>query len=145
MDDSHPFRFMSFGNPIPEIRLFQIQTLKLQGQSHGCGERAKSYNHPSIILIHFPFISHQSNQQFLRYIFFWNATFKHPMSRWWVRSKWMSHIIPSIQPMHFLFISHQSDQTFMRYGQNSVWTWKNTSEFLPKMKISQNNSFKQNF
>ena len=53
---------------------------------------------------------------------------------WCQRSR--SHIVPSIQPMHFLFVLHQSDQPFLRYGQNSVWPWKNTSEFfkenLPK-------------
>ena len=40
--------------------------LKLQGQGHGCGQRARSYNRPSIIWTHFLFISHQSEQQFLR-------------------------------------------------------------------------------
>ena len=30
--------------PIPEIKLFQTLTLKLQGQGHGCGQRARSYN-----------------------------------------------------------------------------------------------------
>ena len=53
MDDSHPFRSLSIGRPIPEIKLFQTMTLKLQGQGHGCGQRARSYNRPSIILTHF--------------------------------------------------------------------------------------------
>ena len=58
MDDSHPFRSMSIGCPIPEIKLFQTLTLKLQlqGQGHGCGQRARSYNWPSIILTHLVFI-----------------------------------------------------------------------------------------
>ena len=30
--DSHPFRSMSISHPIPEIRLFQNLTLKIQGQ-----------------------------------------------------------------------------------------------------------------
>ena len=103
MDDSHPFRFMSIGHPIPEIRLFQTQTLKLQGQGHGCGQRAKSYSQPSILLIRFPFISHQSDQQFLRYKYFdiwpWNIQGQgHEGAQ---RSS--THIIPSIQTMHFLF------------------------------------------
>ena len=34
MDDSHPFRTISIGPPIPEIRLFQTLTLKLKGQGH---------------------------------------------------------------------------------------------------------------
>ena len=56
------------------------------------------------------------------------------MSEW--GQTWRSHIILSIQPMHFLFVSHQLDQPFLIYGQNSVWSWKNTSEIfkenLPK-------------
>ena len=82
MDDSHPFHSMSIGRPIPEIKLFHTLTLKfqLQGQGHGCGQRARSYNRPSIILTHFVFISHQSDQQFLRKSYFenwpWNIQVK---------------------------------------------------------------------
>ena len=39
--DSHPFNSMSIGHPIPDIRLFQNLTLKIQGQGHGWGERWK--------------------------------------------------------------------------------------------------------
>ena len=39
--DSHPFHPMSIGHPIPEIRLFQNLTLKIQGQCHGWGESSK--------------------------------------------------------------------------------------------------------
>ena len=42
MINSHPFRSMSIRSPIPEIRLFQTLTLKLQGQNHGYGQRARS-------------------------------------------------------------------------------------------------------
>ena len=70
MDDSHPFRSMSTGRPIPQKRLFQTLTLKLQGQGHGCGQKAKSYSQPSILLIRFLFISHRADQQFLRYSYF---------------------------------------------------------------------------
>ena len=61
MDDWHPFCSMSSDHPIPEIRQFQTLTLKLQGQGHGCDHSAKSYNQPSILLICFLFISHQSD------------------------------------------------------------------------------------
>ena len=61
---------------------------------------------------------------------FRNLTLKHQRSRSWVRSKVKWYIVPSIQPMHFFFVSHQLDQRFLRYGQNSVWTWKNTSEIF---------------
>ena len=130
------FRSLSTGCPIPEIKLFQTLTLKLQGQGHGCGQKARSYNRPSIILTYFLFISHQSDQQFLRWSYFeirpWNI--RGQGHEWGQRSR--SHIVPSIPSIHFLFVSHQSDQPFLRYGQNRVWPWKNTSkifkENLPK-------------
>ena len=130
MDDSHPFHTMSFGCPIPEIRLFQTLTLKLQGQGYGCGQRAKSYIQPSILLIRFLFISHQSDQQFLRCSYFeiWPWNIQGQGHEWGQRSR--SHIIPSIQPMHFLFVSHQSDQPFLRYGQKTIWPWKITSKIF---------------
>ena len=130
MDDSHPLCSMSISHPIPEIRLFQTLTLKLQGQGHGCGKKARAYTWPSILLTRFLFILHQSDQQSLRYSYFeiwpWNI---QGQGHEWGQSS-MSRIIPSIQPTLFLFVSHQSDQPFLRYGQNSVWPWKNTSEIF---------------
>ena len=70
MDKSHSFCSMSIGNPIPEIGLFQTMTLKLQGQGHGCGQRERSHSWPSILSIHFLFMSHQSDQYFLTCSFF---------------------------------------------------------------------------
>ena len=92
MDDSHPFQSMSIGRTIPEIRLFQTLTLKLQGQGHGCGQRA--YSWPSILFL---LVSHQSDQQFLRYSYF--------------------EIWPRKIKGQGLFLSHQLDQPFLRYGQ----------------------------
>ena len=60
------FWFIINRPPHSEIKLFQTLTLTLQGQGHGCGQRARSYNRPSIISTHFLFISHQSDQQFRR-------------------------------------------------------------------------------
>ena len=130
------FRSLLIGRPIPGIKLFQSLTLKLQSQGYWCGKRARSYNRPSIILTHFLFISHQSDQQFRRWSYFeiWHWNIQGQGHEWGQRSR--SYIVPSIQPMHFLFVSHQSDQPFLRYGQNSVWPWKITSEIfnenLPK-------------
>ena len=45
---------------IPFVPL-QTLTLKLQGQSHGCGQRARPYSQPSIYFICFLFVSHQSD------------------------------------------------------------------------------------
>ena len=129
-DDSHPFRSMSIGGPISEKRLFQTLTLKLQGQGNGCGQRERSYSRPSILLICFLFISHQLDQQFLRYSYFeiWPWNIQGQGHEWGQRSS--SNIIPCIQPMLFLFVSHQLDQPFLRYGQYSVWPWKNTSKIF---------------
>ena len=59
--DSHPFHSMSISPLIPQIRLFQTLTLKLQGQGHGCGLRARPYSRPSISLICFLFVPHRSD------------------------------------------------------------------------------------
>ena len=71
VDDSHPFRSMSISHPIPGIKLFQTLTLKfqLQGQGHGCGQRARSYNWHSIILTNFvSFHINQTNNSWERAI-----------------------------------------------------------------------------
>ena len=142
MDDAHPFRYMSIGCPIPEIRLFQTLTLKLQAQANGCGQRAKSYSPRSIISMCFLFISHQSDQQFLRYSYFeiWPWNIQGQGHEWGQRSKW--YIIPSNKPMHFLFISHWSDQQFLWYGKKLCLTLKKNLKILKI--ICQNNSFQQN-
>ena len=56
-------------------------SLKLQGQGLGCGQRARSYNQPSIISTHFLFISHQKDRATSKF------DLRHPRSRSWVRSK----------------------------------------------------------
>ena len=62
-------------------KTIQTLALKFEGQGHGCGQRARSYSWPSILLIRFLFISHQSDQQFLRYSYFeiwpWNIQGQH--------------------------------------------------------------------
>ena len=110
MDDSHLFHSMSIGCPNPEMRLIQTQPLKLQGQGHGCCQKARSYNETSILFIHFLFISHQLDQPFLRYSCFEILLWKIQAQghEWGQRSS--KHGIPSIQLMHFLSVSHQSDQ-----------------------------------
>ena len=57
---SHPVKLdMSTARrPIPQIKLFQIFILKLQGQGHGCGQRTRPYSQPSISCICFLSVSH---------------------------------------------------------------------------------------
>ena len=65
--NSLPFHFTSIRTTIPEIPLFRNLTLKYQGQGHEWGQRSRSHIIPSIKLMHFLFVSHQSDQPFLRY------------------------------------------------------------------------------
>ena len=62
---------------IPGIQLFWNLTLKkskvkvmcqVKGQGHVSGQRSRSHSSPSIQQIHLLFVSHQSDQPFLRYV-----------------------------------------------------------------------------
>ena len=69
--DSHrTFNSISIGHPIPEIRLFQNLTLKIQGQGHGWGERRTSQSGCNILSTHIPFVPCESALPFLRYSIF---------------------------------------------------------------------------
>ena len=68
--DSHPFNSMSIDHPIPEIRLCQNLTSKIQGQGHGWGECWKSQSGCNILSIHIAFVPCQSALPFLRYSIF---------------------------------------------------------------------------
>ena len=68
--ESHPFNSMSIGHPIPEIRLFQDLTLKIQGQGHGWGNRWKSQSGCNILSTYIPFVPCQSAIPFLSYSIF---------------------------------------------------------------------------
>ena len=63
--DSHPLHSMSISHSIPEIRLFQNLTLKIQGQGHGWGQSWKSQSGCSILST-----PCQSAIPFLRYSIF---------------------------------------------------------------------------
>ena len=64
--DSHPFRSMSIGHPVPELWLFQNLTLKIKGQGHGWGHSSKWQGGSNIISTHIPFIPCQSGIPLLR-------------------------------------------------------------------------------
>ena len=68
--DSHPFRSMSIGHPIPEIQLFKILTLKILGEGHGRGQSLKSQCESNILSTRILFVPCQSVIPFLRYNFF---------------------------------------------------------------------------
>ena len=60
---------LSIGHPIPEIRLFQNLTLKIQGWGHGWGQSWKSQSGCNILSTHIPFVPCQLTLLFLRYGF----------------------------------------------------------------------------
>ena len=144
MDDSHTFRSMSIGRTIPEIKLFQTLTLRfqLQGLGHGCGQRARSYNRPSIILTHFIFISHQSDQQFLRAI----SKFDLETSKVKVMSevKGQGHILYSASNRFTSFSFHINRTNHSWDMAKSVIDLEKTHPNFLK-KICQNKSFHNNF
>ena len=65
--DSHPFRSMWIGHPIPELRLFQNLSLKIKDQGHSSGHTLKSQCESKILLTHIPFVPCQSGIPFLSY------------------------------------------------------------------------------
>ena len=87
MINLHLFGSISISTPVHETSVFQTLTLKIQGHGHGYGQRPRSHNQPITQLICFLFVSHQSDQQFLRYSYFKSLPWKNPRSRSWVRSK----------------------------------------------------------
>ena len=56
---------MLIGLHVPEIQLFQILTLKIQGQGHGCCQSSKSQYESNILLTHIPLVPCQSAHPFL--------------------------------------------------------------------------------
>ena len=88
MTDSHPFHFMSIGPPIPEIRLFQMLTMKIQCQGQDSKvERANMHSWPSIQLICFFFHFTSIRPTIPEIKLFQNLTLKYPRSRSWAWSK----------------------------------------------------------
>ena len=123
--NSLPFHLTLIRPTILEIELFRNLTLKHPRSRSWVRSKVKvryCTQYPTNAL---PFRFTSIGQSYFE-IWPWNI--QGQGHEWGQRSR--SDIVPSIQPMHFLFVSHQSDQPFLRYGQNSVWPWKNTSEFF---------------
>ena len=118
--DSHPFRSMSIGHPIPEIWLFLNLTLKIQGQGHGWGQSWKSQHGSNILSTHIPVIPCQSAIPFLRYNFFkiwpWKSKVK-VMGEVNVESHNMVPIFYRLTSLSFHINrpSHSWDTTFSKF------------------------------
>ena len=69
--------------------------------------KAKSYNQPCILLISFPFISHQSDQQFLRYSYFeiWSWNIQGQCHEWGSKVKVTYYTQYPTNALHFHFTS----------------------------------------
>ena len=68
---SNWFAFFSFHInqiTIPQYSYFEIWPWQIKGQGHGWGQRSRSHSSPSIQSMYLLFISHQSDQPFLRYV-----------------------------------------------------------------------------
>ena len=143
MDDSHPFRSLSIGRPIPEIKLFQTLTLKLQSQGHGCGQRqghtigSVSYQLPS-----FSFHINQTNNSGDRAILKFNLETS--------KVKVMSEVKGQ---GHILYPVSNQCTSFLFYINRTNHSWdmakivfdleKTHPKFLKK--ICQNKRFEQKF
>ena len=123
---------MSIGHPIPEIRLFQNLTLKIQGQGHGWSQSWKSQSVCNILSTHIPFVPCQSALPFL-----WQSIFK--IWPWKSKVKFTGHVDieshnmgPPLYRLTSILIPCQSAIPFLRYeiqGQGHGWgeRWKSQS------------------
>ena len=89
MDDSHPFRSMSIGRPIPEIKLLTYFDLEISTP----GSRSWVWSKDNVIqsaqyhINSLPFHFTSIRPTIPEIELFRNLTLKHPRSRSWVRSK----------------------------------------------------------
>ena len=124
--------------PIPEIKLFQTLTLKL----HGCGQRARSYSRPSIILTPFSFHINQTNNSGDRAILKFDLETSQVMVMSEVKGEGHLFYPVSNQCTSFSFhinrTNHSWDMAKIVFDLD-----KTHLKFLKK--ICQNNSFQQNF
>ena len=143
MDDSHPFRSMSIGRPIPEIKLFQTLTLKLPRSRSWVWSKGKviqsAHNHINSLPFHFKSISPTIPEIQL----FRNLTLKYPRSRSWVRSGQGHILYPTCNRCtSFLFHINRTNHCWDK-GKIVLDLEKTHPKFLKK--ICQNTSFQQNY
>ena len=84
ISNTHPFHSNWVDPPIPEIRLFQNLTLKIQGEGHGRGEHWKSHHGSNILSTHIPLVPCKSATPFICTTFS-KFDLENPRSRSWFR------------------------------------------------------------
>ena len=137
--DSHPFRSMSIGHPVPELRLFQNLTLKFKGQGHAWGHSSKSQCGSNILSTHIPFVPCQSALPFLTY-----GIFK--IWPWKSRVKVMGEVtiqshnvgLTSYRLVSLLFHvnlpSHSWVMTFFK-----IWRWNSKVKVMGEVTVQSHN------
>ena len=133
--DSHPFRSMSIGPPIPEIQHFQNLTLKIKGQGHGWGHSLKSQCGSNILSTHIHFVPCQSGIPFLSYDFFkiwpWKSKVK-AMGEAIIESHNVglaSYRLTSLS-FHVNWPSHSWDT-----ASSKIWPWKSKVKVMDEVTL----------
>ena len=120
--DSHPFRPMSIGGPIPEIRLFQNLTLKIQGHGHGWDQSWKTQSGCNILSTHNPFVPCQSAIPFLRYSIL-KFDPENPRSMSW--GTWALKVTTWVQHSHGSIDSHPFNTMSIGHPIPDIWLFQN--------------------
>ena len=142
MDDSHPFCSLSIGCPIPEIKLFQTLTLKLQGQGHVCGQRAGHTICPvSYQLTSFSFHINQTNNSGDRAIL--KSDLETSKVKVMNEAKGQGHILYPVSNQCTSFSFHINRTNHSWDMAKEMFDLEKTHPKFKK-KICQNNSFQQN-
>ena len=137
--DSHPFRSMSFGHPIPELWLFENLTLKIKGQGHGWGHSSKSQCGSNILLAHIPFIPCQSGIWFPSYDFFkiwlWKSSV-NVMGEVTVQSYNVD--LTSYRLTSFSFHVNQTSDSWVTTFFK-IWPWKSRVKVMGEVTVQSHN------
>ena len=133
--DLHPFRSMSIGHPIRELRLFQNLTFKIKGQGHGWGHSSESQCGSSILSTHTPLVPCQSGHPIPELELFQNLTLKiKGQGHGWGHSS-KSQCGSNILLTHIPFIPCQSALPFLRYSIFKIWPWKSRVKFMGEVTV----------
>ena len=143
MDDSHHFRSLSIGHPIPEkaISDSDLETPRSRSWLRSKGKVLQSAQY-HINSLPFQFTSIRPTIPEIE--LFRNLTLKHPRSRSWVRVKGQSHILYPVSnqctsySFHINWTNHSWDMAKI------VFDLEKTHPKILK-KICQNNSLQQNY
>ena len=137
--NSHPFRSMSIGHPIPELRLFQNLTLKIKGQGHGWGQSWKSQHGSNIQSTHIPFVSCRSGIPFLSYNIF-------KIWPWKLGSKVMGEVTVQSHNVGLTSYRLTSLSFYVKQASHSwvttflkIWPWKSRVKVMGGVTVQSHN------